>query len=186
MDVDDLRSATSAVAAMLRHADADQWDDPTPCPDWSVRQVVGHLVVGNERFRSRLAGDGPGPGLAPADGTPEELVDALQRSTDDLARVFEQPGALQLVIDLPIGALPGQAALDLRCVEAFVHGWDLAQALGTTPDFAADIVQEAIAFSGPSLSRLPADRSPFGPPQPVDDDAPPLDRLAALLGRRVG
>ena len=35
------------------------------------------------------------------------------------------------------------------------------------------------------MERLPPDRTPFGPPQPVADDAPAIDRLAALLGRAV-
>jgi hypothetical protein len=35
------------------------------------------------------------------------------------------------------------------------------------------------------MARLPPDRTPFAPPQDVTDDAPALDRLAALLGRTV-
>jgi hypothetical protein len=40
-------------------------------------------------------------------------------------------------------------------------------------------------FSRVQVGRVPADRTPFGPSQPVADDAPPLDRLAALLGRPI-
>jgi hypothetical protein len=35
------------------------------------------------------------------------------------------------------------------------------------------------------LERIPEGRNPFGTPQKAPDDAPPLDRLAALLGRTV-
>jgi hypothetical protein len=35
------------------------------------------------------------------------------------------------------------------------------------------------------LARIPEGRNPFGTPQPCPDDAAPLDRLAALLGRQV-
>jgi hypothetical protein len=35
------------------------------------------------------------------------------------------------------------------------------------------------------MERLPPDRSPFAAPQAVADDAPAIDRLAALLGRVV-
>ena len=33
------------------------------------------------------------------------------------------------------------------------------------------------------LARIPEGRNPFGTPQECPPDAPPLDRLAALLGR---
>ena len=35
------------------------------------------------------------------------------------------------------------------------------------------------------LARIPEGRNPFGTPQEAPADAPPLDRLAALLGRQV-
>jgi hypothetical protein len=35
------------------------------------------------------------------------------------------------------------------------------------------------------LAEIPSDRSPFASPQPVADDAPAIDRLAACLGRNV-
>jgi len=38
-------------------------------------------------------------------------------------------------------------------------------------------------FSRGALEALPAERRPFGPAQPVADDAAAIDRLAALLGR---
>jgi uncharacterized protein (TIGR03086 family) len=88
-------------------------------------------------------------------------------------------------VTIPAGTLPGVVACELRVVEALVHGWDLARATGLPLDFPADLVEESIAFSRVQLGRLPADRTPFGPSQPVADDAPPLDRLAALLGRSV-
>lgn len=185
MDVADLRTATNELAATLRWAAPEQWSEPTPCPDWDVRALVGHLVVGHERFVARLSGETPSnpPGIK--EGTPEELVEAYERTAEELIGAFEKPGALQRLVELPIGTLSGQAALDIRVVEAFVHGWDIAQALGTTIDFDDDTVEKAIAFSEANLSRLPPERSPFGTPKEAPATAPPLDRLAALLGRTV-
>jgi len=48
-----------------------------------------------------------------------------------------------------------------------------------------DVAERAITHSLALLERLPPDRTPFGPPQPVADDARAIDRLAALLGRDV-
>jgi uncharacterized protein (TIGR03086 family) len=73
--------------------------------------------------------------------------------------------------------------LHLRIAEALVHGWDLARATGRTVSFPDDVVEQEIAFSREFLPRVPPDRAPFGPSRPVPDDAAPLDRLVALLGR---
>jgi uncharacterized protein (TIGR03086 family) len=85
----------------------------------------------------------------------------------------------------PIGTLQGTDVLGLKITETLAHGWDLQQALGTTIDFDPRTIDEAYAWSRPMLERLPEGRNPFGTPQKAPDDAPPLDRLAALLGRRV-
>jgi uncharacterized protein (TIGR03083 family) len=34
----------------------EQWDDPTPCPEWSVRTPVGHLIAGSYAYRGLLGG----------------------------------------------------------------------------------------------------------------------------------
>ena len=90
---------------------------------------------------------------------------------------FRADGALERPVTIPAGTLPGVVACELRVVEALVHGWDLARATGRPLEFPADLVEESIAFSRVQLGRVPADRTPFGPSQPVADDAAPLDRL---------
>jgi uncharacterized protein (TIGR03086 family) len=183
MDVTDLESATSVVVTVLRGIGPDQWEAPTPCPDWTVRQLVRHLVVGTDRFMTRLGHTGTT--LVPGeDAGPAELLAALEASSAELVDLFRQPGVLQRVMELPIGAMPGQNGLDLRVVETVTHGWDLSQALSTPFPFEAHIVEQALAWSGPALERIPEGRSPFGTPQPASEGADALDRLAALLGRQ--
>jgi uncharacterized protein (TIGR03086 family) len=81
--------------------------------------------------------------------------------------------------------VPGVVALHLRITDVLVHGWDLARAIGGTPAFPDDLVAQELAFSRAALDGLPPERSPFAAPQPVADDAPLIDRLAACLGRSV-
>ena len=84
---------------------------------------------------------------------------------------------------MPAATLPGPAIVHLRTVETLVHGWDLARAIDRPAPFPEDLAEGELAFSGDLLGRIPEGRHPFGPSQPVDDDAPAIDRLAALLGR---
>lgn len=102
-----------------------------------------------------------------------------------LQAAFAQPGVLEKVVTVPIGAVPGVVALHLRIAESLVHGWDLAQATGQPTDgLPDDLAEQELEFSRRRLPDLPPDRRPFAPVQPVSDDAPALDRLVALLGRR--
>lgn len=40
------------------------WEIPSPCTDWSARQLSGHLVDGQRKVRALLTGRGP---LTPGD-----------------------------------------------------------------------------------------------------------------------
>jgi uncharacterized protein (TIGR03086 family) len=185
--------ATGQVIAGIRVAD---WGAPTPCPDWTVRDLVSHIVTGNDRFAAILSGwpagapgDAGAPGqAAPGDTAPagdEDLVRRYRESARALVGAFGQPGVLERVVTVPFGTVPGAVALHLRLAEALVHGWDLAQATGQAASFPEDIAEQELAWSRGALGQVPPARSPFAPPQPVADDAPAIDRLVACLGRDV-
>ena len=45
MDAAELhRRTVETWAARVRAVAADQWDGPTPCTDWNVRELVNHVV----------------------------------------------------------------------------------------------------------------------------------------------
>jgi uncharacterized protein (TIGR03086 family) len=183
MDVSQLKAAQDHVVAALRWAEEDQWTEQTPCPEWDVRALVDHLITGNERFVVRLAGEQPGPAPDRSASTTKELVEAYEQTCVEVLEAFARPAVMQGVSQWPIGALSGSDALGLKIAETLVHGWDLQQALGTTIDFDETTIDDAYAWSEPMLGRIPEGRNPFGTPQDCAPDAPPLDRLAALLGR---
>jgi uncharacterized protein (TIGR03086 family) len=186
-----LTPLTTALAGTGRLVDAlhgDEWELPTPCSDWTVRQLVGHLVGGNRLVARALRGEPlpPVEQLArrdPADQLGEDPSAAWQQSTDDLLAAFAAPGVLERTHTVPAGTLPGPAVVHLRVVETLVHGWDLAVATGRELPVPDELAEAELAFSRDLLGRLPAGRTPFAPSRPVDDGAPALDRLAALLGR---
>jgi uncharacterized protein (TIGR03086 family) len=184
MDLSQLKAAQDAVVATLRWAEEDQWAEATPCGDWDVRALVDHLITGNERFVKRLVGAQPGPPTDRSGATAKDLVDDYERTNAEVLETFAKPGVMQRVSEWPIGPLPGSDALGLKITETLTHGWDLQQALGTTIDFDSRTIEDAYAWSGPMLSRIPEGRNPFGTPQESPEHAPPLDRLAALLGRQ--
>jgi uncharacterized protein (TIGR03086 family) len=175
-----LEAGLKVTGSILDGIAADQWDLPSPCSEWSVRQVAEHLTGGNDLFTRALGGDVP-PSFPGTEGGAK----AYHKSAERLLSAFRQPGVMEKAVQVPFGSVPGAVALGLRLTEVLVHGWDLARATGQTPRFPEDAAEQALAFTVPMLQRVPPDRQPFGPPQPVDQHAPAIDRLAARLGRTV-
>jgi uncharacterized protein (TIGR03086 family) len=182
--VDQLSRAIDAADRVIAAVRDGQWSGPTPCTGWNVADLVRHLSTGNQRFAAALDGDTPAPAPDPAAPGGDPLSQYRQSAAVMLA-AFRQPGALGRIVTVPFGTVPGIVALNLRVTEALVHGWDLARATGQTPRFPTDLTEEALAFSRDKLGEIPPDRRPFAPAQPVADDAPAIDRLAACLGRDV-
>jgi uncharacterized protein (TIGR03086 family) len=203
-----LARALEATARLVDGVRDEQWAAPTGCPGWTVRDLIAHLVGGTRGVAAALRGEAPPDGDQPGTdqpgtdqpGTDQPGTDppgtdppgtdpaaALRAAGEQARAAFAAPGALERVVSVPAGVVPGAVALHLRLTELLVHGWDLARATGQpTTGLPEDLAEEELAFSRVQLGRVPPGRSPFGPPQPVADDAPAVDRLAALLGRSPG
>jgi uncharacterized protein (TIGR03086 family) len=183
-----LATALDSTERLVAGIRDDQWDLPTPCSEWTVRQLLNHLV-GGQRLNTRvLSGEPlPDPSRLGRRGGDDQLGDdpaATYRSTaDEMLAAFRAPGVLERTHTIPAGTLPGPAVVHIRIVETLVHGWDLARATGQVAVFPDEIVETEIEISRRLLGGLPPGRVSFAPPQPVADVAPAIDRLAALLGR---
>lgn len=187
--VEDLAALLAVTGGLVAGVRPGQWDGPTPCTDWNVRQLVDHFVIGDRLFATILRGEAPPPPSAldpkATDVLGDDPVKAQRTAAQDLLAALSGPGVLERIHQIPIGPVPGAGAAYIRATEAVVHGWDLAQATGQEPRFPDDLVQQVLDFTRAKLADIPPDRTPFGPPQPAPDDAPPLTRLVALLGRSV-
>ncbi|MCW2643576.1 MAG: hypothetical protein JWP76_5882 [Dactylosporangium sp.] len=184
--VDGLAQALDATDRLIAGIGDGQWQYPTPCTQWNVHDLVDHLVSVNRRFSAMLRGEQPpGGGAQDASRGDGDLVAAYRDSGDRMLTAFRRPGVFEQTFTLPIGAAPAIAALHLRITDLLVHGWDIAQATGQPAHLPERLAALELEFTRAKLADVPADRRPFAPPQPVADDAPAIDRLAAYLGRPV-
>ena len=174
--VDDLARVLDEFDRMVVAVQADQWEAPTPCTEWNVRDLIDHVIRGNLMFAGALRGD------EPRTVDRSNMVRAFRAGAADLLAAFRLPGVLDKIVHLPFADVPGSVAVHFRTIECLVHGWDLARATGAKPDFPVEVAEREIENARAALARFPRE-GPFAPSQPVADDAPALDRLAALMGR---
>ncbi|MET9426476.1 TIGR03086 family metal-binding protein [Streptomyces sp. NPDC003036] len=183
----DLGPTARRVAALLDGVGDDRLDAPTPCPDYAVRHLLGHLAGLALAFRDAARKDfGPTTDTSPEGALPTLDGDwrtALPRRLDELAAAWRAPEAWEGTTRAGGVTLPGEVAGMVALDELLLHGWDLARASGQ--EYAAD--EEALrvceALLAPTADS-PDERGPFGPPVKVSDGAPLLDRVVGLSGRR--
>ena len=180
--VEDLRRAFAAVGALISDIGQDMCGSPTPCSEWSVRDVVEHLVAMNLVFTALLEG-GPTPERG-TDRLGDNPAGAYQASAATLVKAFGWPGVMERSFPGVLGTATGAERLQIRLYDLLAHGWDLAQATGNAADLPVDLAPAALAFVHDQLSTQPR-TGRFAEPQPVSDTAPAIDKLAAVLGRTV-
>ncbi|MEV7629422.1 TIGR03086 family metal-binding protein [Actinoplanes sp. NPDC089786] len=173
-------------ALLLGVADEDL-TAPTPCPDWTVGDLLHHIMGLSYAFTAAArkatdvpGTDGPPPAPSAAD-LPPHWRSRMPVLLEELATAWKDPAAwtgtaMAGGVTLP-GAEMGLVAMD----EVVTHSWDLAQATGQ--EMAADprILEALLEF----LSRGPDEGVPgmFGPAVTTDDEASLLDQVVARAGR---
>jgi uncharacterized protein (TIGR03086 family) len=78
--------------------------------------------------------------------------------------------------------LPMATLGQMYLVDLVVHGWELARATGQPYEPEPETVSRALDFTD-QMVEMGRQRGAFGPPVPVPDDAPALDRLLGIVGR---
>jgi len=181
--VEQLGRAFAAVGELITKVRPDQWSAPTPCRNWTVRQLVDHLIGMNRVFTALLADEPPPPRPA-ADHIENDPVGAYRNSAASLQAAFDQSGVLERTYRGPLGEATGADRLQIRLYDLLAHGWDLAQATGQPAALPDDVAEQALAFVRSQLTEQ-ARPGRFGPAQSVADHAPAIERLVAFLGRPV-
>ncbi|WP_228989007.1 TIGR03086 family metal-binding protein [Streptomyces sp. DH8] len=192
----DLEPAARRVVGLLDAVDDRLLDGPTPCPDYTVRELLGHLAGLATAFRDAARKDlGASTAVSPDAALPvldDDWREVLPRRLEEVAAAWRSPEAWTGMTRAGGVELPGEVAGVVALNELLVHGWDLARS--TRQPYAAGEAElracEAL-FTPPE--RGPEDTAGpdgsegdgvFGPPVAVEDDAPLLDRVIALSGRR--
>jgi uncharacterized protein (TIGR03086 family) len=185
----DLEPAARRLADLVGGVPDELLDAPTPCPAYTLGDLVDHVGGAASAFTGAAAKDlGDATSQGPsgdASRLPDDWRTRIPRDLVALADAWRDPAAWTGMtkaggVDLP-GEVAGLVALD----ELVVHGWDVARATGQAYDVDAaslEAVHGFVAqFSEPGQEEMRAGL--FGPVVVVPEDAPLLDRVIGLTGR---
>jgi uncharacterized protein (TIGR03086 family) len=192
MDTVDLGPAAQRLADLVASVKDDELGKPTPCPAYTVGDLVEHVGGLALAFTAAANKDrnehNERAGAGDASRLGDDWRTRIPRDLAALAEAWRQPGAWTGMTRIAGGDSPAEVVGLVAADELVVHGWDVASALGQPYDAEPELVEAARSFlamfaspdapAGPDVA--------FGPSREVPGDAPPLHHVLALAGRDVG
>jgi uncharacterized protein (TIGR03086 family) len=157
----------------------------TPCPEWDVRAVMNHMVGGNRMFAAFALGQEAQPRVPGVDLVGDDPAGVYTTTAVDACKAWRSDGALERMMTLPIGTLPGNVVVGMHGFDHYVHAFDIASATGqleTLDDELSTIYLER-AKGIPASFRGPG--KPFDVELMAPDGASIHERMAAATGRKI-
>ena len=156
------------------------WDAPTPVGEWLARDIVRHLVD----WSRGMFGAVEGVIFGDIPSVDEDPAAAWHRHTEQMQMLLDNPAVEKLVLDNPhFGTQPLlQAVSTFYVPDVFMHTWALAKASGQESGLDQATCHAMLEGMEKQEASLRASGQ-FGVRQPVADDAPSDDQLAAFIGR---
>ena len=188
----DLGPAARRLADLVANVKDDALDRPTPCPAYSLGDLIEHVgglalaftAAGRKERNAynEMNGSGDASRLGPdwRERIPQDLV--------TLAQTWAEPEAWTGMTRIAGDDSPAGVVGLVLADELAVHGWDVARASGQAYACEPDILEAALTFlqmfaspdapAGPEVA--------FGPARILLDEAPLLDRVVGMAGRDPG
>ena len=169
----------------VREIAPDQWVLGTPCREWSVRDLVGHLVYEQLWAPELLAGC-----------TTEQVGDRFDHDNlgaDPLVswvvaaaaarEAWLDRHALAKRVHVSSGVIDDEEYCWQMTTDLAVHAWDLARSIGADERIDPELASAVLAYVERNIEEW-GETSMFDSPVPVAPDADDQTRLIGLLGRK--
>jgi uncharacterized protein (TIGR03086 family) len=183
-----MQRVVDSTTAVIDKTTDDQLANQTLCTEWTVRDLINHMVGGATMFAISVE-EGSVPDdvlgqLIGGDNLGDDPQGAWAAASDRAMKAFALPGAMDKIVKLPFGEMPTGIALNIAIFDVATHACDLAKATGqhVTDD---EMLDGALAVGqqmiGPDL-RVPG---VFGDEQAAAAQASPEEKLLAFAGRKL-
>ncbi|MDX6287252.1 MAG: hypothetical protein QOG53_2737 [Frankiales bacterium] len=200
-----VRDTLTATADVCRDIDDLEWERPTGCPGWSVKDNVSHmcdvehLLLGDPpagvavEFGEHVinpVGERMEPGVElrrawPPSEVLADLEATTKRRIEQLADVSE-PALEETAYGHPLGPMPLRTFLTLRVFDLFTHQQDIRRAVGRLGDTSGPAAQMTVPFATKSLARFLFDKQPELRGQTFVLTVDDITLTVELTGERAG
>jgi uncharacterized protein (TIGR03086 family) len=176
---DELQSAEETLGVLqhvLHTVASDDMSRQTPCAEYDVTQLTGHLA-------QSITGLG---GMVGAELPERDQGDSVERQVVALARpaldAWHRHG-LDGTVPFGKGEMPAKGACAILSIEFLVHAWDYASAVGHDVDAPEPLAEYVLDLARQIIKPELRARAGFDDPVEVPADAAALDQLIAFTGR---
>jgi uncharacterized protein (TIGR03086 family) len=196
-------AAVTTATAVVDGVRLDQMNLPTPCGEFTVRTLLGHIVMVLRRVTA------VGQGLDPMSVNEEVATDVAdtewsakwEQAAAEASAAWADGKQLDQTVVFPWVSHSGADTLVMYAGELSTHTWDLATATGQSVDWIDDVLaaslaslkgvlpdpNRATAFEA-ARENMPPEFRDFAPPfadaVEVPANAPLIDQLIAWSGRQ--
>lgn len=174
---DYLRTVTVGVPS-------ESWGLPTPCVDWTARQVLNHACLAQLAYVHAF--EGPERRVDPF--SPPDVFDTSPTTRlDDVITKLKAAWATlppdSGTAPTPFGQMPVWIASGAAAMDAAVHAWDLAVAVGRSLPLSDDLAERLMPVAEQLVPPMRDTFHLFGPALPSPSSSSPATALLHYLGR---
>lgn len=186
-----LRRADREFSRRLTLVSDDQWDDQSACDDWSVGDLVDHVIGGNLVTIAILGGSATEAAVEAAfEGATTGATrrrGAYEESAGVMLKRFAVNDVLGQSYDHVAGTLSGFEIAALRAEDIALHAWDLANSIGAEEQLDPALVEFVWDRMSPRVHELAASgRYGSGTRGDLADGVTLQARLLDITGRDPG
>ncbi|GJF02906.1 TIGR03086 family metal-binding protein [Pseudonocardia sp. D17] len=184
--LDEYARALDGFDDALARVPAEALDGPSACSEWTIRDVVGHVVWGQDLLAALAQGrphhDRTGAPGAPAPGVlvAGDAVTGWRRARARADATLDEPTLGRVVTVPPFGEIPLAGFVTLLVTDLLAHSWDVAHGAGVGIQLDPTLLDGALGWSRGHIQRGPG---AIGPEVPVPADADLQARFLGFLGR---
>jgi uncharacterized protein (TIGR03086 family) len=169
------REFATRVAAVV------DWDGPTPDTEWSVRDLVSHVIEEQQWVPWLLSGLSTKQAKSRLRPIEADLPHEWHRYSLAATTAWRDASP-DAEVNLATDTVSTLEYLREQVADVTIHTWDLARAVGAEESIDTELVAAVWTVFEPQRDALEASGL-FASPVPVPRDAPLQSRLLALTGR---
>jgi uncharacterized protein (TIGR03086 family) len=175
---DEYRRLAEQFDATVDAVDTSDWDKPSPCEEWTAREVLAHVLESEADVPTKV-----GQTIERSVDINDDPVAAWRQVRDGMQSLLDDPEIASSEYE-SLGSTTTMAATidSFICFDLIVHRWDIARAAGMEIAIADDDLDKANAFLD-TMGDMFYEYGASGPPVEVADDESPQVKLLARAGR---